>query len=172
MNEREIDGYMVRVVPTPVGKVGHVSLEWRDHVATEEATARGESHLMGFHDVTVPTPVLLEAAAMVKGHASGPTDFSKLPDQPMYRDADGTVRFVENRIVGFMLDLLRNARTFDLNILASMVNRGMFTAEEYAQFSQLHGYSVSGFGELSQAPAAIVERCDRAAATFDRRTDG
>lgn len=108
---------------------------------------------------------------MIRGPAAGPLDFSKLPDQPMYLDEGGVLRFVENRIVGFMLDMLRNARMFDLNILGTMVARGMFTAEEYAQFSQLHGYTVSGFGELSQVPPAIVARCDQAAAVIERRVD-
>jgi hypothetical protein len=95
-----------------------------------------------------------------------PPDYKLLPDQPMHVDDEGVVRFVENRIVSHMLDLLQNAKIFDLNILSGMVNRGFFTREEYAQFSQLHGYSVSGFGDLSQVPLEIVDRCDAGAEKF------
>lgn len=95
-------------------------------------------------------------------------NYKTLPDQPLWVDPDGVIRFVENRIVGYMLELLQNQRpqAFDLNILAGMMCRGMFTPEEYAQFSQLHGYSVSGFGDLSQVPKKIVARCDAAAENY------
>lgn len=85
-------------------------------------------------------------------------DYSKLPDQPTYLDENDTLRFVENRIVGYMLELLQSRGLWTLNDLAIMLHRGMFTPEEYAQFSQLHGYSVSGFCELSRVPEKIKDR--------------
>lgn len=87
--------------------------------------------------------------------------YNQLPDQPMRVDPDGVLRFTPNRIVAYMLNLLQNQqpRAFDLNMLACMLDRGMFTAEEYAQFTQLHGYSLSGFCELSGVPDKIKNRC-------------
>ena len=58
------------------------------------------------------------------------------PIQPI---KDG--RFVENRIVSFLLD----KGPFDLNDIAIMD----FTNEEREQFAQLIGYSVSGFSSLN-----------------------
>lgn len=64
MMEQEIPGFRVRVVPTK--KCGVVSLEWCDHQETDDASSRGESHLMGVHDIEVPVRVLITAMAMLK----------------------------------------------------------------------------------------------------------
>ncbi len=61
-SEVEIDGYEVEVR----GNARSVTLVWRDHAQTEAALARGESHLMGFHDIDVPVSVLLAAADLLK----------------------------------------------------------------------------------------------------------
>ncbi|MBI5768736.1 MAG: hypothetical protein HZA93_13140 [Verrucomicrobia bacterium] len=71
--------------------------------------------------------------------------------QPMVRDRD-VVRFKKNEIVDF---LLRNGR-FDLNALARM----QFSDADRAQFAQLIGYSVSGYGELSYVPLAEARTAD------------
>lgn len=75
------------------------------------------------------------------------------PIQPIERDSQGTVRFRVNKIVRFLLD---NGE-FDLNDLA----RRDFPDEDWEQFAQLIGYSVSGFGDLSYARQETVEAVDR-----------
>lgn len=65
----------------------------------------------------------------------------KHPIQPLARDADGTLRFKENSIVRHLLD---SHPTHDMNTLAAMV----FSRDDWQQFAQLIGYSLSGYGEL------------------------
>lgn len=73
---------------------------------------------------------------------SGSSHCSALhPPQPLIRAKDGVVRFKENAIVRFLLD----AGPFDMNQLALMP----FSDEDRAQFAQLIGYSLGGFGDLS-----------------------
>lgn len=72
------------------------------------------------------------------------------PDQPLYTDADGIVRFKPNKIVRFLLD----AGPFDLNQLAAME----FDDEDHAQLAQLIGYSQCGFGDLSYVSDEAYER--------------
>lgn len=62
------------------------------------------------------------------------------PFQPLITDPSGVTRFKENKIVRFLLD----AGHFNLNQIAIM----NFSDEDRAQFAQLIGYSLSGFGEL------------------------
>lgn len=66
-----------------------------------------------------------------------------LPIQPLYKDEHGTLRFRENKVVTWLLD---NGGK-DLNDIARL--RESFGQDDMEQFSQLIGYSLSGFGELS-----------------------
>jgi len=59
-------------------------------------------------------------------------------------DDHGVLRFQENKIVSFLLEFAR-AHGTTLNELAMM----QFSKEDWQQFSQLHGYSLSGYGDLS-----------------------
>ena len=68
-------------------------------------------------------------------------DKLKHPIQPLYKDKNGTIRFKENAIVRFLLDTGGS----DMNKLACM----KFSDDDRTQFAQLTGYSLSGFGELS-----------------------
>lgn len=68
------------------------------------------------------------------------------PVQPAGKDADGTVRFKENTIVRYILDLGRSRGIFDLNTLQLIP----FPDEDWLQFWQLLGYSLCGFKELLQ----------------------
>lgn len=79
---------------------------------------------------------------------------ARLPLQPIEIDKGGVIRFRANKIVKFLLD----AGPFDMNQLACME----FSEEDRAQFAQLIGYSVSGYGDLSYAKR--VKRADRIAA--------
>jgi len=65
----------------------------------------------------------------------------KHPIQPLEKDANGVLRFKENKIVGYILD----NGGIDLNQIACVD----FNVEDREQFAQLIGYSLSGFGELS-----------------------
>lgn len=62
--------------------------------------------------------------------------------QPIVFDDQGTARFQENAIVRYILD----AGPFDLNQIACLPG---VSREDRAQFAQLIGYSVSGYGDLS-----------------------
>ncbi len=76
---------------------------------------------------------------------------SGYPAQPLVWDGD-VIRFRANRIVRFLLD----AGPFDMNQLAVMP----FDREEYEQFAQLIGYSVSGFDDLSYASKEAIAAAD------------
>ena len=78
---------------------------------------------------------------------------SKHPVQPLETDSNGVLRFKSNKIVRFLLD----AGTYDLNKLAIMD----FSDNDWEQFAQLIGYSLSGFSEL---PYVSDETYEQAAA--------
>ncbi len=80
----------------------------------------------------------------------------KHPMQPIILDDEGTPRFKQNPIVRFLLD----AGPFDLNQLAILPGT---TPDDHAQFAQLTGYSVSGFGDLSYADPETVAKADEEA---------
>ena len=63
------------------------------------------------------------------------------PVQPLLHDPHGTLRFKQNRIVRYLLDV----GPVDMNHLAERE----FPREDREQFAQLIGYSLSGFGDLS-----------------------
>lgn len=75
-------------------------------------------------------------------------ELRRQPMQDLYCDDNGTTRFRENKIVSAFLE--HGMRTgFCLNRLAEMRVDGEFSQDDYEQFSQLHGYSLKGFHELS-----------------------
>lgn len=65
----------------------------------------------------------------------------KQPNQPTYTDKHGVRRFQGNEIIEYLVqnDII------NLNDLAAL----KFSKEDQAQFAQLMGYSVSGWGDLS-----------------------
>lgn len=67
------------------------------------------------------------------------------PMQPVVKDEDGVLRFRENAIVCYLIDLARKHKIADLNSLAELP----FSQEDRAQFAQLIGYAISGYHELS-----------------------
>jgi hypothetical protein len=70
--------------------------------------------------------------------------------QPLHTDDQGVVRFKANAIVRFLLD----AGPFDMNQLAMMP----FDDADRAQFAQLIGYSLCGFGELCYVSDELYAR--------------
>jgi len=83
---------------------------------------------------------------------------TKHPRQPIELDERGTVRFKRNHIVDFLVRDMRPG--YDMNTISMKVHNGEFSNEDYVQFCQLIGYSVSGYGDLSMIPAEEVEECD------------
>ncbi len=68
----------------------------------------------------------------------------KHPNQPIEEDAHGVLRFKENKIVSKLLDVA-SAHGCGLDEL----HRMNFSREDWQQFNQLIGYSVSGYASLS-----------------------
>lgn len=92
---------------------------------------------------------------------------TKYPMQPIVLDESGTPRFKANPIVNYLKE--HAARTgCDLNVLTTMP----FSVDDWEQFAQLIGYSVSGFGDLSYADVRTVEKADAEAARLlsEKRT--
>lgn len=81
---------------------------------------------------------------------------NRLPIQPVYTDEDGVLRFRGNKVVRYLLD----HGSLDLNDLARKVRD---CPEDWAQFAQLIGYSLSGFGSLSYGDSDTYEVADRMA---------
>lgn len=69
----------------------------------------------------------------------------KMPNQPLAIDSHGRVRFAENPIVEYMLE----AGSIDMNKLARWCGENEIDPEYQAQFAQLIGYSLDGWGTLS-----------------------
>jgi hypothetical protein len=67
--------------------------------------------------------------------------------QPFVMDGN-VVRFKANKIVQFFMEAAQKSGV-DLNSLAVEMAHGRFTQDDYEQFSQLHGYSLHCFHELS-----------------------
>lgn len=66
------------------------------------------------------------------------------PMQPVIKDV-GVLRFRENAIVRYLLDLARKHKITDLNSLAELP----FSQDDREQFAQLIGYTITGYHELS-----------------------
>lgn len=67
------------------------------------------------------------------------------PMQPVIKDDGGDLRFRENAIVRYLLDLARKHKIADLNSLAELP----FSQDDREQFAQLIGYAITGYHELS-----------------------
>jgi len=78
----------------------------------------------------------------------------KHPLQPIHFDKHGVARFRKNKIVEFLLD--HNKSGFDLNSLSMMG----FDKNDWWQFAQLIGYSVSGIGDLSYCDKKQLAEAD------------
>ena len=81
---------------------------------------------------------------------------SKHPMQPVEFDARGVIRFKENKIVSYLLDLSTNGNKGGMNQIAVMP----FSQEDREQFAQLIGYSVSGYGDLSYVSEDTIAKAD------------
>lgn len=88
-------------------------------------------------------------------------DVDLFPMQPIGYDSHGIPRFRENRIVDWLLKKCQ-ADGFGLNTIARMHAQGEFDDAEMIQLSQLIGYSVSGYGDLSYVQRHATKACDPA----------
>jgi hypothetical protein len=80
----------------------------------------------------------------------------KQPMQPIVLDEDGVPRFQENKVITFLFETGK----LDLNMLSVMVANGVIPTEDYSQITQMLGYSVSGWGDLSNSPSEDVTKAD------------
>jgi hypothetical protein len=78
------------------------------------------------------------------------------PVQPLITDEHGVLRFKQNAIVRFLLD----NGPYDLNTLLGQMD---FNEEDWQQFAQLIGYSLSGYGDLSYVTDEAYERAEKQA---------
>lgn len=80
----------------------------------------------------------------------------KHPIQPIVLDEHKTARFKANKIVRYLLDLCTDKKLTDLNQLHCLP----FEQDDWVQFTQLIGYSVSGAGDLSYMPDDVIAIAD------------
>lgn len=83
----------------------------------------------------------------------------KHPMQPIEKDADGNPRFKANKLVEF-LKTWAGKNGMPLNELSIL----LFSQEDWDQFNQLIGYSVSGFGDTANVNPKLVKKADKRAA--------
>ncbi len=89
------------------------------------------------------------------------------PRQRVQWDDHGVIRFAPNQIVRHLLDWA-SEHGYDLNTLSRLP----FTNEDWTQFAQLIGYSVSGAGDLDYFDRDVLRRADRAARDLIAERDG
>lgn len=92
------------------------------------------------------------------------------PTQPVEWDGQGVTRFKQNDIVEFLL-WFASWRGMTLNEIAGMPNTvgvdvPTFSAEDWTQFSQLTGYSVSGWGSLDYVSSGAYRKAAAREATL------
>lgn len=81
---------------------------------------------------------------------------ASFPLQPLYTDSYGVVRFRANRVVTYLLE----KGGLDVNMLARVLPD---SPDDWEQFAQLIGYSLSGFGELPYVRDETYETAARMA---------
>jgi len=87
---------------------------------------------------------------------------TEFPMQPIELDLHGVVRFKANKVVE-VLAAHAHSTGLDLNRLAVTVDCYGASQRDWEQFSQLTGYSVSGYGDLSYVRTSVIERADKIA---------
>ena len=73
----------------------------------------------------------------------------KHPTQPIELDGNNVVRFRRNLIVDMLVVKAAAGEKWGLNDIFLEVARGRLPVEDYMQFMQLQGYSVSGYGDAA-----------------------
>ena len=86
-------------------------------------------------------------------------DWSKgFTDQPIVL-VGGINRFKANPVVRYLLDEASNGKRCDLNRIAAQD----FPSDDMAQFAQLIGYSICGYGDLPYVSTRLYNRAARKA---------
>jgi hypothetical protein len=88
----------------------------------------------------------------------------KHPIQPVVV-VDDVVRFKENRIVEWMVSMLK-ASGIELNEISLCFDTRGEHNDDYQQLMQLIGYSVSGYGDLSTHDPEVLLVADERAAVL------
>ena len=91
------------------------------------------------------------------------TKYAPQPMQPVFKDEGGILRFRENAIVRYLLDLADKHKLANLNSLAELP----FSQEDREQFTQLIGYALGGYHELSYVSDASAAQASRLAHAVD-----
>jgi hypothetical protein len=84
--------------------------------------------------------------------------------QPLLRDEHGRLRFKSNAVVNALLDHGQST-----NCGLNELRMRDFPQEDWEQFYQLIGFSVSGYGDVSVISRKTVNRADKRAAAFKAR---
>lgn len=71
------------------------------------------------------------------------------PTQQLVLDSSNVIRFRRNLIVDMLVDKAAAGEKWDLNDIFHEVACGRLPVEDYMQFMQLQGYSVSGYGDAA-----------------------
>lgn len=82
----------------------------------------------------------------------------KHPVQPVVIANDGVYRFKENKIVSKLLEMATKGQRYSYNDIAIDYCNGKVNRDDMVQFAQLTGWSVSGFGGLSEVKDKDWER--------------
>lgn len=98
-----------------------------------------------------------------KKSAKTEAKYDPQPMQPVFKDEGGILRFRENAIVRYLLDLARKHKLADLNSLAEIP----FSQEDREQFTQLIGYTIGGYHELHYVSNASAAQASRLAHAVD-----
>ena len=96
-------------------------------------------------------------AGLRKAKAAAKSTMAQNPMQPLRFDDEGIVRFKPNAIVRY-LENWASQRGMSLNELAQMD----FTEDDWMQFAQSIGYSLSGYGDLSYVSNASFKKAANA----------
>lgn len=81
------------------------------------------------------------------------------PMQVIEWDGEGVIRFRQNKIIRYLIDLGTSKGWFDMNSLAIVP----FDDDDRMQFAMQIGYSVSGAGDLSYFKEEVIAAADKIA---------
>jgi hypothetical protein len=127
-----------------------------DRSRLDGSNAENESIAQWSERRVVPAGRWFESISVLSIETHKGTQMSH-PLQPIVTDDNGTKRFKENSIVRF----LKENSSLDLNDLSKLP----FPREDWEQFAQLIGYSVSGFLDLSyvsdETADAVAKEMDK-----------
>lgn len=132
------------------------------HVFILFKTGKAGSVPRNNQDTLIKQEILADCGCEKERNMIRSLNHAKHPMQPIGFAEDKVIRFKRNAIVRYLLD----AGSLDLNKLAI---HGGFSKDDWTQFYQLIGYSVSGFGELSLVDKKTIKEADAIADKLYRK---